>query len=249
MNRILIPLIALLLMLAPLTAQADEADFDSGVWKTSQEVISGLEMIGFLRDYVETSEPWSDYEVSAEILRVPPDLRLNPGERSVIVRRMRPGDFTTIANLRLEVQVGGVTYKSFGVAQYLDLRAPLATATRRLKRGEHIGPADVRTERVSLRDVGQGEPFTGAEELIGMKAITTIQPGTPVTTRQIDLPWALKRNDPVNIRVRRGALTVICKGKALENGRIGQTVRVENKQSGKIVEALVTGRGAVSLDL
>ena len=146
-----------------------------------------------------------------------------------------------------EVQLDGITYKSFGVSQYLELEAPLAVATRRRQRGEILCDSDVEVERVSLGDVKRGEPFTAPDELVGMKALTTIQAGTPITSAQIDLPWALKRNDIVDIVLRRGMLTVRCKGKALENGRVGQTVRVHNKQTGKTVEALVTGPGTVSL--
>jgi flagella basal body P-ring formation protein FlgA len=59
----------------------------------------------------------------------------------------------------------------------------------------------------------------------------------------------IKAKARVTITARIGDLKVTAGGLAVENGKVGQSIRVENLDSKKVVTGVVTGPGAVEIDL
>ncbi len=57
----------------------------------------------------------------------------------------------------------------------------------------------------------------------------------------------IERRQPVKIRVRLGALSVIARGLALEPGRVGEFIRVRNTRSGRVLTARVVDGETVEI--
>jgi flagella basal body P-ring formation protein FlgA len=55
----------------------------------------------------------------------------------------------------------------------------------------------------------------------------------------------VSRNAPVTMTLETPFMTVTARGRALEDGAVGETVRVANLASGNEVLAVVSGRNAV----
>ena len=62
--------------------------------------------------------------------------------------------------------------------------------------------------------------------------------------RQADLTVAtyIKKGDPVILTIERGALKVTVDTLALEDGKLGDTVQLQNTESGKLMKGIVSGR-------
>jgi flagella basal body P-ring formation protein FlgA len=74
---------------------------------------------------------------------------------------------------------------------------------------------------------------------IGKQARISLKPGTVLRMSYIDLPIVIKRNQQVNIIARGKYFIVKAKGKALQNGRLGEIIRVRNIDSKKTIWAKV----------
>ncbi len=78
-------------------------------------------------------------------------------------------------------------------------------------------------------------------DLVGLSARALIQPNEPVSMNLIVAPKVIKRGDIVNLSLKAGQIALTAQGKALADARLGETVRVQNQSSQKIVQARVTG--------
>ena len=109
---------------------------------------------------------------------------------------------------------------------------------------------DVITERdvklVAIRDDRvPRDAVTSADELIGMAAKRGLRPGVPVQGTAVQQPIVVPKNSLVTIVLQIPKMTLTSQGKALDNGSEGDTIRVANSKSKKIIEAEVTGPGKV----
>lgn len=109
---------------------------------------------------------------------------------------------------------------------------------------------DVITERdvkfVAIRDDRvPRDAVTNADELIGMAAKRGLRPGVPVQSTAVQQPILVPKGSLVTIVLQIAKMTLTAQGKALDNGSDGDTIRVANSQSKKVIEAEVTGPGKV----
>lgn len=116
---------------------------------------------------------------------------------------------------------------------------------RRLAPGEVISPDDLttipmRTDQVSQRTI------TDARGLVGMEVRRGLAAGRPIQGNAITSQPVVERNKPVTLQYRQGALLITARGRALADGAVGDTVRVQNLDSNRSLTATVIGPGTVS---
>jgi flagella basal body P-ring formation protein FlgA len=87
------------------------------------------------------------------------------------------------------------------------------------------------------------------KSILGMAAKTPLEAGKPIYKHNLTIPLLIKRNDAVLLRVFTKNISLTAQGRAMENGGEGDTIRVLNTSSRKIIEGVVTGRGEVSIRL
>ena len=87
------------------------------------------------------------------------------------------------------------------------------------------------------------------KSILGMAAKTPLEAGKPIYKHNLTTPLWVKRNDAVVVRVVTKNITLTAQGRAMENGSEGETIRVLNISSRKVIEGVVTGKGDVSIRL
>ena len=98
-------------------------------------------------------------------------------------------------------------------------------------------PANILRQKIILSE----------DDLVGMVVTKPIQPGQPVKIRAVRPQILVQRNKLITIKFQRPGLYLTTQGKALEDGTLNETIRVENTQSKIIVQALVTDLGHVTV--
>ncbi len=122
----------------------------------------------------------------------------------------------------------------------------VAVPVRRLRAGEVIGSADIAWVSLPLARVGDGVAID-AEELIGMSPRRTLTADQPVRRSDLRLPIVVHRGDGIAMVLEAPGLQVTARGRALEDGAMGETIRVVNVDSNRTIDALVTGPNTVSV--
>ncbi|MBO6503810.1 MAG: flagellar basal body P-ring formation protein FlgA [Kordiimonadaceae bacterium] len=84
-------------------------------------------------------------------------------------------------------------------------------------------------------------------DLVGMTVKRPARTDKPITTADIVAPIAIAKGDAVTMMVRSKAMILTAAGKALENGGIGDTIRVLNPKSRQTVDAKIIRSGQVEI--
>ncbi len=111
-------------------------------------------------------------------------------------------------------------------------------AIRDIKRGEKITEEDIKTvEMFNVRD----SYIRDVKQVVGKIAKVNIKEGSILKKNQVIPDYAVKKKDKVKVIYDKGFIRVELLGVALENGEVGETIRVKNLSSGKEIKCKVTG--------
>jgi len=179
-----------------------------------------------------------------QLVRRPPDMVLAVAEAPRLVAELGGAAPRGYKAVRVVARVGG---RQVGAAALLYRRmhpTRRAVAVREILPGRKIMPEDVKIETV-LTPTPQDADWTPP---YGMIVSTRIAPGT-VLRRGLVRPAArsvaVRRNQTVVMRIAGPGFTISGLALALQDGRIGDAIRVRNTDSKRIVVAKVTANGAV----
>jgi flagella basal body P-ring formation protein FlgA len=118
--------------------------------------------------------------------------------------------------------------------------------TRSVSPGEQIAAGDVQT--VALRAERLNQNYVGnAADLVGRTPKRSIRPGEPVRPSDVQIPIVVRKGELVTIILQTRAIMLTAQATALEDGAVGQAIRVSNTRSKKTLDATVTGPGNVAL--
>ena len=117
---------------------------------------------------------------------------------------------------------------------------------------QRIRPGTVITiDDLAWNTVPDDRRLTGAvldaAELVGMTLRRAIAPGNPIPFNELRPPVVVSRGGGVAMVFRQGPLTLTTRGRALEDGAIGDMIRVLNVDSNRTVDTVVTGPEAVTV--
>lgn len=136
--------------------------------------------------------------------------------------------------------------RKFSVAGNAFKMTQVPTLAERAYSDDIIGTRDIVWKSMRLNRL---DPRAVLKEskLVGMSPRRPITAGRAVMTTEIQPPTLVRRGKRVTIHLKTKTLRLTAKGKSLENGGNGDVVRVQNIDSGKTIEAQVTGPERVTV--
>ena len=117
---------------------------------------------------------------------------------------------------------------------------------RRLEGGAVVVMTDIDWVTVS-DDRVTANVVTSADQLIGHELRHTVSDGDVLHTNDIIPARLVTRGSLVTLKIETPLMQLTAQGRALQDGAEGDTVRVNNTQSNRMVEGTVTGPGEVSI--
>ena len=118
--------------------------------------------------------------------------------------------------------------------------------TRRVAPGDTISAGDI--DWMELRAEQAGTDIAASEaQLIGLTPKRGVPVNQPVRVRDLQSPRVVDKGAMVTITLTSQNLTLSAQGKALQDGGKGDTIRVVNTQSNRIVEAVIVGPNQVAV--
>jgi flagella basal body P-ring formation protein FlgA len=124
--------------------------------------------------------------------------------------------------------------------------AEVPVLAHRVGRGDVIGQADLVMAKVAVSQIGR-DTLTAAKDIIGLEPTRPLMPGMPIRSQDVRAQVLVPKNSLVTIVLRRAGMELTVQGKALDEGSRGDTVRVMNTKSQRLLEAQVDGPGIVVL--
>jgi flagella basal body P-ring formation protein FlgA len=110
--------------------------------------------------------------------------------------------------------------------------------------GEVIRARDIEMARLRSDQVGPTH-VNDPDKLVDKSAKRVLAAGQPVKVGDVAMPILVAKNSMVNVKIASARLALVMQGKSMDDGAEGDTVRVVNTRSNKIVQGTVNGRGEV----
>ncbi|NOQ45262.1 MAG: flagellar basal body P-ring formation protein FlgA [Desulfobulbaceae bacterium] len=184
-------------------------------------------------------------EIRFTSIRAPSELILPIGE---LTWKVTPSKLEIIGSSSFSIlfKIDGKAVKNCTVRGKLEALTDVVTATVNLRRGEIILPDQIKMTRLNLAKLEN--PFQSPELVVGMEVTRTIRAGRVIDKRHVAPPPVIKEGELVKIFAGKGHLRISTIGIAKTGGRSGDTIRVKNINSNKLIHCRVDAPGIVSVE-
>lgn len=150
------------------------------------------------------------------------------------------GRFSATVN----VSVPGMDLIMAHVSGQVSVMLEAAVLTHHVRPGTVLKAEDLRASRVRANLLRGGTPIAIGAAL-GQALRHDLPPGQPLATGDVVRPVLVARSSAVRMHLDSGEISLSAQGLALEDGGLGETIRVQNPSSKAVVLATVTSPGEV----
>ena len=112
--------------------------------------------------------------------------------------------------------------------------------SRSLQKGEVLSEDDIRLKET--RNKNLSGYFTKASDVVGRTLKKTLSVDQVLLSRHLEIDWDIRKGQKIIIQSIAGPVTIENSGVARVDAQIGELIKAENEQSGKIVEGIVVSR-------
>lgn len=153
-----------------------------------------------------------------------------------------------VGNTSVEVRCTGNKPWTIYAPVRIRLFRPVMVAAATLTRGQVLGTADYTMEEKDIGSLLTGY-IDSAKEYSNHQVKRPIRIGQVITPYMLQVPKLVRRGEQVVLLAETGGLQVHSAGVALEDGGRGETVKIRNSSSSRVVEGRVVSPGVVRIAL
>jgi flagella basal body P-ring formation protein FlgA len=103
-----------------------------------------------------------------------------------------------------------------------------------------LSAADFTSRRVLVDSLSDHQLLT-MDQCVGQQAATDLRPGVVMTAQLVDAVPLVKAGQLVTVNLTRGTVQLRSVARAMEQGALGQTIRVRNENTRDVLDVTVTG--------
>jgi flagella basal body P-ring formation protein FlgA len=130
----------------------------------------------------------------------------------------------------------------------VDFVARIPVPSHSIRKGREITAADIKWAEINMRLLGS-ETIEHPDQVIGQAANRNLRRNQPLRSSDLRAPIMVAKGTMVTLSLRTGSLQLLGTGRALEDGSMGEIIRIMNMQSKRTVEASVVGINQVKVAL
>lgn len=221
---------------------------DQVTFITRAEIITGQRLMKSAVDLVSSQleSVWTGSPSRVEIAGLPADVVLPAGEYAVEpVMESRANRYGRV-QARVEIRQGGRAVRKLDVGNYLRVYVTVLAAKRNLSRGAVLQADDLQSVEADLATLKTGA-VNLPDTILGRRLTRGLQVGEILTDSAVELVPDINVGDMVQLVSRGDGFEITMMVKALEKGRKGDIIRVQNTSSHKVLDARVVDSGTVEL--
>ena len=211
---------------------------------TQRQSLASIEMQveAFVVDYPYSSP----YPASVRLSSLDPRLRLNACATPLDIA------FSThsksYGNTSVTVKCASPVAWKIHLPLRIELFDDVATSTIPLLRGQGLALEHVTMRKRDITDLHQGY-FRDQKMLLDLQAKRNLGAGTILSSANLQPRTLVKSGQRVTLVLDLKGLRIKTNGLALQSGRQGQTIKVRNSRSQRIVEGVIAANGQVRVSL
>lgn len=148
--------------------------------------------------------------------------------------------------VQVVITVNGQVFARKNLTFDAKLYQQVAVVKSQINPGEILTADNLRYERMDSGHLALGY-FTDINKAQGLMIKKALSPGMVVTESMLDKPLLMKRGNIVNVVARIGSMEVTTAGLAMQDGSVGQLIRIQNVNSKKNISATVLDASTVQV--
>ncbi|HEM6743404.1 TPA: flagellar basal body P-ring formation protein FlgA [Citrobacter farmeri] len=195
-------------------------------------------------DALAKKQQWHDYRYTFNVFIPTQVASAPPCPQELHVTLASPSDMA-LTRMNFAVHCSGSTGWEMNVAVRPDVYVPVVMAKSQIERNTVLTPDDLQMKSYNISGQRNGL-LLRMEDAAGLTSKRTLQPGKPLTRAELVQPILVKRDQPVALISRMDGITASMPGVALKNGRKGDTIKIRNTSSQRVVSGVVEDTGIVS---
>ena len=162
------------------------------------------------------------------------------------IHPLMPGEPKGRFSLGVELLTAGSQVETGTAVLEIRRAADLWVPVRTIQRGEILSPELFAAKRIDVTSIT--EPMLGdLSHREGCRAKQLLIAGRPVPLGRLEKVPDVENGTPVTLVGAAGCLEIQARGIALQNGYVGETVKVKNLDSRKILTGKVTSASTVAI--
>jgi flagella basal body P-ring formation protein FlgA len=130
------------------------------------------------------------------------------------------------------------------IAGHIAVTCRVPVLARRVQGGEILARSDLVMEEIEEMRVQPGV-LTNLSDIVGKELNQPQGAGSQLFAHDLGVPRMVKRGEIVTLKIETPYMKITVQGKALQYGVYGESIRVSNTSSKRIVEGVVTEAGVV----
>lgn len=214
------------------------------VVKRAARVVTGKEITDAAVEFLEKNFPTETKKFKVIVVKPPSDITLPEGEVELYPRLDVRPERVGLSGFRMQVVQDGAVKRTVGLQNAIDVEVEVVAAARKIDAGETLTAEDVEMTSERVSRLRGGAIFT-IDDVVGKRARRWLSEGAVIPRSAVEMLPDVNTGDRVNLVVRAGFVEVTARGKALEKGRRGDTIRVLNLGTKKILDAEIIDSGNV----
>ena len=182
-----------------------------------------------------------------KLLNAPPAMQLPEGEVTCEVRFPQVINYGVSLPLRMEVYVGGKLYRTVTCHYKVMVYEKVLLVTRDMMVSDRFTAADLRLEEREV-ETAAVDYFHDPKEVIGKVPSRLLRAGQALRRNMVKLPVVVEPWSPVTIVVNVKGIQAKAEGVAMQEGRVGDYIKVKSTRSGRFLRAKVMDAHTVKVD-
>lgn len=196
--------------------------------------ISKEQIESIYRDFILSKATWDPRDVEVRSVYFSGKVELPSGVMTYETAANPRERFLGNVSITIHFLIDGERERSVQVTGKVDLFQNVVNAARPLKRGDVISETDIGIERVNIADAPD-RFTTQTDQVVGKRLVRDAGLHQAINLADLDEPLAFKKGSTVTIIYSQPGLKLTAKGQAKENGTVGNTVRITNVMTNRII--------------
>ena len=220
---------------------------DSTEVLTESQQFSTSELLASLRSFIRRAVEAPPEDVEVQLSGLEKKITLPAGDVRAEFRPPLSGKYEGTLLITAELSVGGRFVKAVPIRVKVEITHSAVVTTKMIERGDKFTKENVVLARKSTTSIMRGS-ISRLEDVLGRSAAVPVPAGVVLRLTEIFDPPLIKQGQIIQAVVRKGNLEISVEAKAMENGKIGDRIRVENTLSRKVLRGKVLNEKTVLVD-
>ncbi len=205
---------------------------------------AAAEIAAVLKSHLALVTQWRQDEIEIHSIDNLKAIELPEGDVQLrVVSRGAPSNFRSML-LSVEAILDRKPLRTFWVKADVHVRAQVAQVAKPVAFHSVLKADDLREKVCDIEDP-RTEYFRTSAEAIGKVSRRALAPGDLLSRNGVEDAGLVRSGETVRLTVESGSLRMTVLARALQNGKLGDPIKVRNMDSDRVISAVVTGRGEV----